>query len=532
MSDTLANALRGGSILDRIANPVTVNPLAAYAGALQTAQGVWANREAQARQAAGQAAQDAIDEAGNFVPTTANRNLVAAGPAAAMAAQEAIKNNQSLQGLQIEQAAKMRGVISNELGPVMALPDDQLGKGIAGAAARLRAAGIPEALIHQTLLNMPNDPAGQRQYLNQLRLQLAPPEQVQENIYGKLGTVTGPDGRQMGTAQSPTGAISMPPQQGAAQGLTTQQLNEVIDIPDTRQTLADGSRNPNFGGKIPITRRELLRRMGVDTPETGGTPSPMGSGRYPTNPALRRPDAPAGTGGQPPAPAPPAPAPAVPAPAPAAAANPPSTGLPQSTVAAQETTGTQSAQSFQDINKQGVAAQSQNALLSNMLQDAQNFTTGPLASRLLKVRQYAGQLGFNVDEKATSAAESFGKIAAQLAQAQNPGSDARMNISLLATPHADLSPGGVDLIIRQLQGNNDYLQARKTLAATWPDRADVAGFEDNAGKNLDPRAFQLARLQPGKQRADFLDSIKDPDEQKKLMKAYQWAQNRGLLGGQ
>ena len=95
MSDTLANALRGGSILDRIANPVTVNPLAAYTGALQTAGGVWANREAQARQAAGQAFLNSINPDG-----TPNQAALMTGlksdPTTALAAQEAATRGQTL----------------------------------------------------------------------------------------------------------------------------------------------------------------------------------------------------------------------------------------------------------------------------------------------------------------------------------------------------------------------------------------------------------------------------------------------------
>jgi hypothetical protein len=52
MSDTLANALKGGSLLDKIADPTIVNPLAAYTGAAQTANSIWANRQMQAKQAA------------------------------------------------------------------------------------------------------------------------------------------------------------------------------------------------------------------------------------------------------------------------------------------------------------------------------------------------------------------------------------------------------------------------------------------------------------------------------------------------
>src|ERR1700761_9019533 len=104
MSDTLSNALSRNSI----PAPVVMNPLAAYSNALQVAHGVWANRSIQAQQLAGQAMTDAIGPDGTFDPAKANQNLAAAGPDAALAAQEMIKNSQALRGEQILQGDKAR----------------------------------------------------------------------------------------------------------------------------------------------------------------------------------------------------------------------------------------------------------------------------------------------------------------------------------------------------------------------------------------------------------------------------------------
>lgn len=540
MSDTLAltNALHGSSVLDRLANPVVANPLAAMqsglqvageaqrltSGAIEQAHGIWGLRQDQANQAVGQAYQNAIDEQGNFDPAKFNRNLVAAGSTAALGAMAGISRAQELRGLQITQADNIRKVLSNELGPVLTLPDDQLHGGVVAAAGRLLDAGMPRQQVLDYLTHLPTDPAQLRATLDQLRLQLAGPQQVEANIpgYGQLGTATDTSGRTVGTVTNPRGQMSVPPQQGAPAGLTTAQQNEIVDIPDTRETLPDGSPNPNYGGKIPMRKGDLLRMLGYGQP--GPQTSPIGSGQYPSNPALRNPPANPPPGGTPNTSAAPVPAPAT---------APPSTGLPPQVTAAQETAGRQGAEWFQKITDTGVAAQNQNAVLSNMLADTTNFTTGPAAGLQLKVRQWMGKFGIPVDKTATSAAEDFQKMAAQLLTQQNAGSDARMNIAAIATPHFELSPGGVDLIIRQLQGNNDYLQARKRLAATYPGRGrgDSAGFEETMGTNLDPRAFQYARLRP-EQKREYLTSIGDEKEQAKVIKAYEWAENRGFLGGQ
>jgi hypothetical protein len=95
MSDTLSNALRGNSLLDRIANPTVVNPLASQARGLDVAQKLWTNREAQARQAAGEAFQNSINPDGTPNQTALLQNLKA-NPQAALAALPTARDAQGL----------------------------------------------------------------------------------------------------------------------------------------------------------------------------------------------------------------------------------------------------------------------------------------------------------------------------------------------------------------------------------------------------------------------------------------------------
>jgi hypothetical protein len=134
----------------------------------------------------------------------------------------------------------------------------------------------------------------------------------------------------------------------------------------------------------------------------------------------------------------------------------------------------------------------------------------------------------NIKPEEVAAQESFDKVAAQVVQAQNPGSDGRMNLNMAATPHSAQSPEGVDFIIRTLQGNADYIRARASLAAKHRDKSDDPAFQESV-KDLDPRVFQLARMtQP--QRDSYWKSL-DDTVQKQLGAAINKAKEMGVLGG-
>jgi hypothetical protein len=108
------------------------------------------------------------------------------------------------------------------------------------------------------------------------------------------------------------------------------------------------------------------------------------------------------------------------------------------------------------------------------------------------------------------------------------GSDARFNVVSAANPHEELSPAGVDLILRQLQGNTDYIRARASLAAKYSDKANYPAFQESI-KELDPRVFQLSRMTED-QRTTYWKNLKDTD-QKQLGAAIKKAKDMGVLGG-
>jgi hypothetical protein len=246
--------------------------------------------------------------------------------------------------------------------------------------------------------------------------------------------------------------------------------------------------------------------------DQNGNPIDMGPGRYQVPPALRNPNSPnAGTGmpGQ------------------------ITTGLGPGQQSALTATGSQATQGFGQVAENGNRAVQQNAMLSNMQADLAQFTSGTGAEKTLDFKRaiqswapgIASAIG--IDPKNVAAQESFDKLAAQIADAQGAGSDHRLDVTQAANPHSGLSAPGADLIIRQLQGNTDYLKALQQQAAKYPDQTDYRGFSSQMASALDPRYFQLNRMTPQQQR-DYLAAM--PAAEKTQFKTgYIQARNNGFL---
>lgn len=254
----------------------------------------------------------------------------------------------------------------------------------------------------------------------------------------------------------------------------------------------------------------IMGTLGQFLDKAGAPQSPLGTGRFPT--ALLNPNKPQA----------PATSPGV------------VTGQGPAQVAQQSAQGATSAHAFQDIADQGVQARGQNAVLGNMLGDIGSFTPGPTKINEFKatMQRYAPSLAaqFGLSPDSVAANESFDKLANQIAGAQGERSDARLSVAQAANPGSHLSPAGADLILRQLQGNADYLQARSKLAAAYPDQTDRAGFEATQGSTLDPRAFQFARM-TAPQKAQYAATL-SPTDRTSVQKGYNSAVGQGLISGQ
>lgn len=316
---------------------------------------------------------------------------------------------------------------------------------------------------------------------------------------------------------------SLTPNGSVTKVLTPSELATQVNRPAT----ADDAARLGVPAGTPLTETMLQRLnqqgAGALTGPAGaagtpGAPSPLGTGRLPA--ALRNPSAAA---------SPNAGAPTAPAGGAIVGGQSPSQS------AEMQTRGADSAHAFQQYSASGNQAQGQGATLGNMLADTNQFTTGPQGVNNFKawlVRNGAA-IGttFGIDQNKVSANESFDKLANQIADAQGAGSDARLTVTQHANPSSQLSPTGVDSIIRQLQGNADWTQARANLAAKWPHQDDRAGFDSYYRDKLDPRAFQFSRMTP-QQKVDYAKNLSDTDRNK-LKSSYNWAvQNGALNAGQ
>jgi hypothetical protein len=292
-----------------------------------------------------------------------------------------------------------------------------------------------------------------------------------------------------------------------------QWLKQARDYPDpANPTVQKHGTNETFLRDTGVPDKYIYPGGAPATPGTQPAASPLGTGRPPS--ALLNPNKPQA--------------------APSAAASPAGTGISGPTPAqaagaeATKKQGELGPPKFQAESDADTLAQNQQAVLGNMLADTAQFTTGPLAGIVGKVRNLAGNLGLNINAEAQSSKESFNKLAAGLANAQGAGSDARMNVNISANPHEELSPAGVDMILRQLQGNADYIRARASLAAKYPDKQNYPAFQQSI-KDLDPRVFQLTRM-TGDQRTTYWKSL-DDQTQKQLDAAGKKAKDMGVLGG-
>ena len=522
MGDTLNSLLtaqHSSSVLDSIAHPSLVNPLAAINSGNQAAMGVYNLREKQAQQAWGEILQQSTDENGN-VDYGKAQHLAAGNPTAAMGMMSALKDTSGLRTSQFNLNSAQNNSVNGAVTAALAESDPERMKQVVyeQMQRQVQMGLIPMDKAMTALHNMSTDPAEMRRQLEAIRIQTLPEQQKQNWIYGTRPAVSAggstefPTVPEAGRGPAPSVPHTMSAESTAAY---QQWLKGARDYPDpANPTVTKHGTNETFLRDSGTPEQFIYPGGAPATPGTQPTTSPLGTGRPP--PALLNPNKPQVTL------------------APAATPSPAGTGISGPTPAQKATAGATEEQGklspprFQAEADAGTQAQSQQATLGNMLADTAQFTTGPLAGIVGKVRNLAGNFGLNINTEAQSAKESFNKLAAGLANAQGAGSDQRMAVNIDANPHVELSPAGVDLVTRQLQGNADYLQARAKLAQQYPNKADYPGFQQSAA-GLDPRVFQLSRM-TGDQRTTYWNAL-DNEAQKQVGAAIKKAKDMGVLGG-
>ncbi len=520
---------------NRPAPPQPINMLAAAGQAATTADQVL---RMQANKLIGQNVQTATDPTTGVVDTGALNVLNAQTPGAAYGAQASAAQSQALQQAQQTRGQQGQAQVNNLLAGFMTLPDsDMTLDGVKGVLDQGKATNSISPQDEQAVLNQIAATDGSPGAIRRIAMMhtvanLGGPEALAQ-VMGTLQTRN--DGQ---TAQ--TGLVTGPLNPNATPGTFQPGSSMPIypsraDLMSRTNTGVNGQGQPTQGPLGSVTPPGLTGPAGAGM-APGGAPSPLGNGRLPPpsllNPNRTPPATPAGGGGY---------APPLPPDAPAAPAGPAAPAVsPTGVVAAGNAPGVEAAATanaaasqaaFHDISAQGVQARSQNAILGNMLGDTANFASGETNANNFKTalqRQAPGIAhAFGIDSSSVAANESFDKLANQIAGQQGAGSDARLAVAQHGNPSSTLSQGGVDSILRQLQGNADYLQARAKVAAAYPDQMNSAKFEAEVGSQLDPRAFQFDRMTPD-QRRTYAQSL-SPTDRSTVQRAYQEAGRRGVL---
>lgn len=468
--------------------------------------------------ALGAKAPDPPDTMGMFSKYVGVQNAMAQNRLLGIAADN---QQQNLAQARQNQALQSLGTLQDNIAALSANPNTTA-QDVAARSALLEATGaVPKGFSDAVIKSVPTDQAAIPQYLAQARAQVeAQRGRLQQMLYGQPQVFNNGAQQQVATVNADPGMPSagVRPVTG---GLFNNQLSPGEATAPTQIGVTPQ------GAPVMGTRQQFIGAAGG---AAAGAASPFGTGRLP--PALRNPNATSAASAPPTAsngaPAPSATPFSVPAPNPQGPGV--VTGLGPAQNAALTQQGGQSAQGFQDIATQGVQARNQSAILGNMLGDTTQFTSGPGTEGWQKFQSVLNRVGVSagISQDKLAAVDSFQKFSAQLADAQGAGSDARLAVNAAANPHAQMTPAGIDLVLRQLQGNADYLQARAKVAATYPNQSDRAGFEAAVANKLDPRAFQFARMTPA-QRQSYAKSL-SPADLAAVKGSYNAAYTAGLIG--
>lgn len=491
--------------------------------AADSANKLFAIRQNAARQAVGEAYQQATGADGQL-DVNKLRGLIAADPRAAMGAQEANTNAQSLGVSKQDMALRQNQFVGQALGAVLDLPDGELHDGVVDAVTRARAAGLVDERGALKLMGQfPDDPGKLRTRLRQVQLGLQAPGAQQEAMAG--AATTRDDG------QSIQSGVQLPASKGGGFVPST-----TTPVYPSRSQLAGQQAGVDSEGKpTQETTADRLARQG--RPELAG-PAGTPPGRVP---AGLLPPGYNGRYGGPraaaPAAAPGAPLPAGPAPASAqpAETGQVATGLAPGTAdemqasAAHAVAARNEANSYQSrmtpllsaqealkTAKTGVGTETLNSLRQRL----QNFTPGMLDGFRPLGGSPEGDAAFDEARKYLTAYAS-----------STPGanrSDASGATADAANASVHISPAAAKFVVRAAIGMERMKQAQ-TLEFNSSGKPGSAydRHQNDLATKADPRAFVADQMTPDERRA-LLDKMTAP-QKKNYLDSLRMGLKHGLL---
>ena len=173
-----------------------------------------------------------------------------------------------------------------------------------------------------------------------------------------------------------------------------------------------------------------------------------------------------------------------------------------------KTRGEEEQKDRQETIEGGVAAQQQQAILSRLKDDAPQFTQGPFAGHVQAVNTYLRAM-FGTQVPQVASYEDFIKNAGALTRAAVRETSSRAAVQefklIDATlPSPDMSPQGLNQVVNEYQGLNDYKIAKVQAQQAWEQQhggtGNVQGFETDFQAKVSPYAFVFNRMDPDEQR--------------------------------
>ena len=512
------NVILGGS-QQAPANPLQMaGQVATTQNALLQAQQNRLTLQATQLELAAKRAQGAAYAANTAPDGTVNlaavRNALAANPDAAYGLPEATTTSQAQQGQQIgnqqqtfnlqqHRAAAVTGLLAPLAANPNATPAD-----VARAAGGAISMGLsdPQTAVAMAQ-NLISSPKGISKAANDLLTASQTPEGQESQVYGTQGTQS--------NGQRILSGRYLPMSQGGGfqansqtpLGISPESLASQVQIAGP-----DGTpKSVSLGDWLAAQGHTALTNPGMPAPVSQPAPAapggqmPPGAVKYPWN-----------ANGAPPAPASgasnayvdPGDVPTGSAAAPATAPTAPTgialpTGLAPGQAAAMAAPAAAGGEDAVNLIRSAADRPNRLALLDNMAGDLTKFNSGSGPSGMGRtLAAHINQtIGTSIDAEGVNAAQSFDKIAAQIANAQTgalgAGTDAKLMSAVHANPNSGLTNETNMTMIHQLQGNEDAINAKANAwrAANLPPGA-YQGWSQSFNQAFDPRAFQMLRMTP------------------------------------